>query len=225
MNQGIRIIITSLILGCMILFSAGACKTPGSSNNGKDPVHNTNDPDKNPHTDPTGDPETFVENQPEFPDAKDDPYFKEPAAGGEVFRVLITRNNYQVRQLAAKESIRRKKDPAGDKYQVDTFRKHNDLYDFKSWTFKGMLRVRLNPHSGAIEFIEYVKGKAPRAWQVTEYFRDDLSRFSFNFPRKAVTRRSFVVRFEWRIQRRAGMTKDEARTRAIDFLKSHKLKR
>lgn len=161
----------------------------------------------------------FRSDQPEYPDEKDDAYFKAEPAGPEVFRVLITRDNYSVRQISSKDVIKRKPDPNGDKEQLNNYAQFNDKYDFKDWTLKGVLSVRINPHNGEIEHAEYVAGKNPRSWQATRFFQEDLSRFNFSFPKNAVLTREFWVSFEWRIKKRPGMSDAEAKQRAVDFLK------
>jgi len=183
-------------------------KEPGKGEPGK------KDPEKK------EEPEKFVENQPEFPEPEDDAYFREPEAeSGEVFRVLITKGNYQVRQVGSRDYLRRKRDPNGDRAQVEIFRKFSDRYNFADLVFKGMLRVRLNPHNGEIEMIRFIPGKTPQAAQAARLFKNDLSRFAFSFPKNAVVVREFRVRFEWRIKRQEGLTDEEAKKRLLEFLK------
>ncbi len=191
------------------LFAAGACRTG--------PVENGSGGDTGAKKKPGE--TTFRSDQPEYPDEKDDAYFKAEPAGPEVFRVLITRENYSVRQVGSKDVIKRKPDPNGDKEQLGNYSTFNDKYDFKDWTLRGVLSVRINPHNGEIEHAEYVAGKNPRSWQATRFFQEDLSRFNFSFPKNAVLTREFWVTFEWRIKKRPGMSDAEAKQRAVDFLK------
>jgi len=122
--------------------------------------------------------------------------------------------------VSGEKYIRRKRDTSGDKYQVETFREYSNKINFKNFIFRGSLVVRLNPHSGDIEFIKFVPGKTPRTWQANKYIRDDLARFTFSFPRRSVVVREFVVRYEWRILRDPDLTDETARERAVEYLKS-----
>ncbi len=170
-------------------------------------------------------PDVFQENQPEFPEPTDDPYFLTPAQNGVVFRVLITEGNYQVRQLGEKESIRRKKDAVGDRDQVRVFRRFSDRYNFDNTDFTGILSIRLNPHSGEIEMAKFLPGHTPPAWQATMFLKDDVSRMAFSFPRERVAVREFKVQYLWRIRRPAGLSDEDARRRLIEFLKQESEKR
>ncbi len=211
------------LLFSMILF-VGACKSSGGSTGGggtggggKDPG---GDPAKELPKSNTVTDQKFVADQPEFPAADDDEFFQEPAKRGEVFRVLITEGNLSVRQVSGQKYIRRKQDPAGDKFQAELYRKYSERINFKDFVHTGELSVRLNPHNGGIEHLRFVPGKTPRSIQATIYFQKDLERFAFSFPRNSVSLREFKVRFEWRIKKKEGLSKEELRKKAIEYLRS-----
>jgi hypothetical protein len=153
----------------------------------------------------------------------DDPFFKEPNPAGETFRVLILNDSYTVRQMSGDTDLVKKQDDSGDKEQLNTFQELAARYDFKDWDFQGLLSVRLHPHRGEIEHIEYVLGQNPKTWQASKLFQEDVSRFQFQFPKGQVTLRDFRVRYRWKIQRRPGLTDEEARKRALEFLKAETL--
>ncbi|HNJ05994.1 MAG TPA: hypothetical protein PLB73_17165, partial [Leptospiraceae bacterium] len=117
----------------------------------------------------------------------------------------------------------KKQDDSGDKEQLNTFQELAARYDFKDWDFQGLLSLRLHPHRGEIEHIEYVLGQNPKTWQASKLFQEDVSRFQFQFPKGQVTLRDFRVRYRWKIQRRPGLTDEEARKRALEFLKAETL--
>jgi len=147
-----------------------------------------------------------------------DPFLTAKPEPGEVFRVLITKDGYYVKQVAFEEGIRRKVDATGDDEQLQQFQKFNEKYDFRDFSITGTLRVRLNPVTGDIEKIDFEQN--PVTWQAGQMFQDDVSRFSFEFPQKVVQPTNMRVRYEWRIKRRAGLSDDEAKRRALEFLKS-----
>lgn len=229
-----------LLIGVLLFpFVVGQCRTASPVENGRKGTETgrenggqtaTEKKDQEPGDRPgkktgeTGEETTsgFVEEQPEFPLETDDPFFRNVAESGEVFRVLIADGNYQVRQVSNEKFIRRKRDPNGDREQLSSYQKFANHYNFMDFVFHGTLEVRLNPHSGNIELIKYIPGKTPRAAQVTMIFKNDLARYSFSFPQNSVVVRSFTVTYEWRIKKRAGLTPEEARRELIEFLKTEK---
>ena len=157
----------------------------------------------------------------EVPEAiEEDEFFTAEPEEREAFRILITRDEYRVVQVAYEEFLVRKEDLGGDEEQHRMFLLAHDKYDFNDWVFDGTLELRLNPHSGETEHVQYVPGQNPKTWQASVLFQEDVSRFQFDFPGNRVEVRDFLVRYQWRIQRREGMTDEEARIRAVEFLQS-----
>lgn len=152
---------------------------------------------------------------------ENDPYFQEKPKPQEVFRILITKDHYILKQVSREKVITRKDDPNGDKDQLDLFQKFSETYDFKDWVLKGMLVVKLSKEEGnPLEHVEFVRGETPKSWQASKYFQDDVSRLQYEFPNQWKILREFHVQYEWRIEKKEGMTDEEARQRAIDFLKT-----
>ncbi len=167
-----------------------------------------------------GNQHTIETGQTEVVQPADDPFFTAPSTDGELFRVLITTNNYQIKQMTSETLIQRKPDPAGDRDQLEQFTKLHDRYAFRDWSLAGMLKIRLNPNTGEIEHIEFAIGHNPKSWQAGRMFQDDVSRFSFLYPQKVVQTHDFLIKYEWRIKRPEGMTDEQAKTRATEFLRS-----
>lgn len=159
-----------------------------------------------------------VETQPEYPTAGDDPYFFEPSFPGTAFKILITRDTYQIRQMAHDRLFKRKRDVEGDRGQVEFFQEEHDRVDFMTMNLEGVIQIRLNPLSGSIEHISYIPGRTPRTWQASKFFQDDVSRFRFEFLQNAISPREFKVQYQWRITRRPGLSEEEQRRRAIEYL-------
>jgi len=158
--------------------------------------------------------------EPAFPVPEDDEYFHGEIPKGVAFMVLITQERYMLRQVRYRERIRRESDPAGDADQLQFFQKEADRIDFKDWTLTGTIDLRLSPISGQIEHIQYVPAQTPRTWQAAKFFQDDVSRLRFTFPDGVISPRDFMVQYEWRIEREPGLSDEEARARAMEYLKS-----
>tara|TARA_B100001939_G_scaffold190974_1_gene164277 strand:+ start:2679 stop:3278 length:600 start_codon:yes stop_codon:yes gene_type:complete len=157
-----------------------------------------------------------------FPTAADDEFFKEKPAEDEVFRILITEDEYILRQVAEEDHIFARPSPLARKENHKLFREYDEKWDFMDFTHQGLLRVKLNPQTGMIENVDYEGGKAPRAWQASIMFRDDLMRYEFGFKSGIVQPREFKVRYEWRIKKDPDLTPEEAREKAREFLLDQK---
>lgn len=162
----------------------------------------------------------FIDNQPLEPVESDDIYFRRPAVPGELYRVLITGTNYSVRQYGLTSSITRPSDSRGDQEQLKSYQEVHEQIDFKDWDIQGVLDVKLNPHTGQIEQLQYVPNETPNTWQAAKLFQEDLTRYRFKFPQGTITPVKFQVHFRWIINRQPGLNDKEARERAIEFLRT-----
>src|SRR5690606_1003359 len=81
----------------------------------------------------------YVENQPQVPTPEDDAYFQTKAESQEVFRVLITGENYQFRQVSGHKYLRRKRDDNGDRDSLVGYQKFSKDYNFTDWDFNAMI--------------------------------------------------------------------------------------
>lgn len=151
-----------------------------------------------------------------------DPFFQQKPAEDEVFRILITEDHYVIRQIAADNYIYAKEAPLEQRENHKLFQEYDSKWDFMDFTHQGLLRVKLNPQTGMIENVDYEGGESPRAWQASIMFRDDLMRYQFGFKAGNVQPREFMVRYEWRIKKDPNLTPEEAKRKAMEFLKDQK---
>ncbi len=186
----------------LVALNIAACKSGGSGTGGTG--------------ESTGE---FREDQPEYPESGDDAFFFSEGPGQIAFRVLITRGNYQVRQINSRAGISRREDPLGDREQMQFFTTQLQEIDFVNMELTGRIQIRLSPLSGQIEHIAYVNGETPKTWQASKYFQDDVSRFRFYAPSGGLPTRRFEVQYLWRIDKRAGLSDEENRRRAVEWLK------
>ena len=155
-------------------------------------------------------------------DVLEDPYFHDqpPLQSGELFRVLIDDSGYYFVQLKGEKKIQRREDPHGDEEEHTMLNQFGSKYNFQDWEFDGLLKIRLNATSGDIEHVEYVTGEIPKTWQVSRLFQEDITRHRFDFPGNLVNPRSFLIRYKWRIKREEGLSDEDAKKRAMEFLRS-----
>ncbi|MCB1165504.1 MAG: hypothetical protein KDK37_06635 [Leptospiraceae bacterium] len=157
------------------------------------------------------------------PTAQDDPFFQEKPVEDEVFRILITEDEYILRQVSANDLIYAKPDPKAQELSHKLFKEYNQKWNFMDSNHEGLLRVKLNPQTGLIENVDYEGGKSPRAWQASIMFRDDLLRYKFGFKAGIVQPREFKVRYQWRINRDPSLSPEEAKRKAMEFIKEQKI--
>lgn len=200
----VRIVPSAVLMASLLLLTAVSCQSGGADSGGGS------------DSDSSGE---FREDQPQFPEPGDDPFFFEEAASQIAFRVLITRGNYQVRQIGSRAGISRREDPLGDREQMQFFTTQLQEIDFVDMLLSGRIQIRLSPLSGQIEHIAYVNGETPRTWQASKYFQDDVSRFRFYAPSGGLPTRRFEAQYLWRIDKRAGISVEENRKRAVEWLK------
>lgn len=161
----------------------------------------------------------FQEDQPVYPVDTDDPFFFKDGLSSEAFRVLITRDNYQIRQISYQEDIEILKDIEGDKVQLKYYNEYYELMSFKDWEFEGILQLRLNPQTANIEKIHYHSNYIPRTKQALELFLQDVSRYKFRYLTEKMNPDTFLIRILWRIEKDPNLTEEEAKQRAIELLK------
>ncbi len=166
--------------------------------------------------------DVFQEDQPKYPTENDDPYFlNQDKIPNEAFRVLITKNNYSVRQIQFETNLERVKDINGDKEQLNYYKQIYDQINFKDWEFEGIITVYLNPQTSNIEKIQYYSGYIPKMKQAVELFIQDISRYKFKYLTDASYPKEFNVRVLWRIKKDPNLTEDQAKERAIEYLKRY----
>ncbi|GIX43080.1 MAG: hypothetical protein KatS3mg129_2813 [Leptospiraceae bacterium] len=167
--------------------------------------------------------EQFQEEQPKYPVENDDPYFLnlDDKLHDEAFRVLITKNNYQLRQIQYEEYIERVKDIIGDKEQLNYYKQIYEQINFKDWEFEGVIQIQLNPQTSNIEKLQYHPRYIPKMKQAVELFIQDISRYKFKYLKDLTYPKEFTIRVLWRIKKDPNLTEDQAKERAIEYLKKY----
>lgn len=105
----------------------------------------------------------------------------------EVFRVLLTSDEYRVIQLKSDKTMERVKDDGGDKYISSEIQKLDMIDEARI----GVISVWLYPDSGRIMKI---RSQRPTYFkEVDALLNDDIMRWSFNFPKKVVEPTKFDI--------------------------------
>ena len=116
-------------------------------------------------------------------------FLKADNKGGEVFRVLLTSDEYKVIQMKNEKTILRTPDEGGDKYMSNEIDKLNIIDEART----GLITVWLYPDSGKIMKI---RSQRPSYFkEVDALLNDDIMRWNFTFPKKVVDPTKFDITY------------------------------
>lgn len=114
----------------------------------------------------------------------------------EVFRVLLTSDDYIISQMKYGKLIRRADDPGGDKYMRDEIKKLNKIDEAR----EGVISIWLYPDSGSIMKVR--PQKPTYIIEIDRLLTDDIQRWNFVFPRKAVQPTRLDIRYRVVLRKR-----------------------
>lgn len=118
---------------------------------------------------------------------ENDDFLKPDKKAAEVFRVLLTSDQYRVLQMKNETTIERSKDDGGDKYISGEIKKLDMIDEARI----GVISVWLYPDSGKIMKI---RSQRPTYFkEIDALLNDDIMRWNFNFPKKVVEPTRFDI--------------------------------
>ena len=107
----------------------------------------------------------------------------------EIFRVLLTSDEYTIIQLKNEKTIERGKDEGGDKYISSEIQKLDMIDEARI----GVISVWLYPDSGKIMKI---RSQRPTNFkEVDSLLNDDIMRWNFVFPKKIIEPTKFDIMY------------------------------
>jgi hypothetical protein len=145
--------------------------------------------------------------EPEFFQAKSTDY-------KEYFRVIISSEEYSVRQIRGTSKIQRKPDPEGDRLIQEDM----GNYDIVNLNDDGILDVSLNNNTGTIDVIRF-DGRVPRINEIAKMIQNDVMRWEF--LHELVDDKAQITKFKvyYRIILKQKLSREEIKER---FLKKKK---
>jgi len=129
-------------------------------------------------------------------------FFARPAENEEVFRVFVTSDGYQRRQLAFQENISVKEDAGGDQGIADEFKK----FDMVNSLQEGQIRVELYPTTG--KFYRVRQSKPSIMKETDKMMSDDITRWQFQFAKNEIIPKDFRVSYQ--VVLRKKITREQA---------------
>jgi hypothetical protein len=91
---------------------------------------------------------------------------------GEMFRVIISGDGYQLRQIRGASLMRRKPDPGGDQLMIEDVSK----YDLIDKVDDGLMVTKLNSKTGKLENVNFYK-RMPRIHDLAKIMQNDSTRW------------------------------------------------
>ena len=97
----------------------------------------------------------------------------------EHFRVVLSSDSYQLRQIRGSHAMRKKPDPGGDQLLMEEVAKY-DQADFKD---DGIIIVNLNSKTGKIEKVNF-HTRLPRIHDLAKIMQNDLTRWNLEHKKE-----------------------------------------
>lgn len=186
---------TAIFTGFLILFFVWACSTVEREVPKGNPVPNPSG-ENLPILDENGEEVQIYSSDPEF--------FQNPSTDPmEYFRVRITSDSYEVRQIRGTDKIIRVSDLGGDQLIQEEVGRY-DKIDFKD---DGALLAILNGETGTMETLRFER-RVPRINNVATIMQNDMTRWSFQMAEEEMPNQKFVVTYEVILQNKAKANRD-----------------
>lgn len=128
-------------------------------------------------------------------------FLEQDKSATELFRVLLTSDEYAVSQMRYDDVIQRKEDKGGDKYMSEEIKKLGKIDEVR----EGEIAIWLFPDSGRIMKIR--PQRPIYLIEVDKLLNDDIQRWDFKFPKKIVEPTKFEIKY--RVVLKKTQTDDE----------------
>ncbi|EMF83807.1 hypothetical protein LEP1GSC188_4293 [Leptospira weilii serovar Topaz str. LT2116] len=136
----------------------------------------------------TGDPDSFLRSS------------KDPL---EYFRVYISSDSYQLRQLRGSKFIRRKVDKGGDSLISEELARFNKI----NFIDDGIIIVVLNGNTGAFETIRF-NTRVPRINDLAKIVQNDVTRWIMEHSEEKPVVTKFQIHYSLELKNKTGSTRD-----------------
>lgn len=121
----------------------------------------------------------------------------------EYFRVHITSDGYQLRQLRGSKYIKRKVDKGGDALISEELVRFNKI----NFVDDGIIIVVLNGNTGAFETIRF-NTRVPRINDLAKIVQNDVTRWSMEHSEEKPVVTKFQIHYSLELKNKVGSTRD-----------------
>ncbi len=144
-----------------------------------------------------------VENHSEEPNF----FSKESSEPQEYFRVMISSESYQLRQIRGTELMVRKPDPGGDQLISDELKK----FDMINFSDDGIVQVKLNVETGKLENFNF-HTRVPRINDIAKIIQNDATRWNLEHKKGSVPAiTKYLIYYNVQLKNRS--SRDEVKTK------------
>ena len=111
---------------------------------------------------------------------ENDAFLADDPTAEEYFRVVLTSDQYTVKQMKGIDSVQRGEDPDGDTYIRNELKKLDKINE----TREGILTIWLMPDSGSVMKVR--PKRLTYLIEIDQLLTEDVRRWTFAFPKKVV---------------------------------------
>ncbi|XDD48638.1 hypothetical protein AB3N59_09195 [Leptospira sp. WS92.C1] len=134
----------------------------------------------------------------------DHPSFLKPSKDPlEYFRVYITSDGYQMRQIRGSKHIKRKVDKGGDTLISEELVRYNKI----NFIDDGIIIVVLNGNTGAFETIRF-NTRVPRINDLAKIVQNDVTRWSMEHSAEKPVVTKFQIHYSLELKNKVGSNRD-----------------
>jgi hypothetical protein len=117
-------------------------------------------------------------------------FFAKDDKSGSVFKVFLTSDMYEVKQVSYEGVIEKGADEGGDKYIMDEIKRLDMINESR----ESIISVWLYPDSGRVMKIR--PNRATYLLEVDKLLQEDIQRWNFVFPKKYVSPTKFEIHYK-----------------------------
>ncbi len=136
------------------------------------------------------------------------------------FKILITKDNYYIKQTRFEDFIQRIEDTEGDAEQLKIYNQLYEKINFIDYDICSLIKVKINPQNGNIESIDYHPNYFPKTKKAMKLFMDDIARYKFKIIKPDAFLNEVYISIRWIIEKNPDLSPEAAKRKAIEYIKS-----
>jgi len=128
--------------------------------------------------------------------SENDEFFNNDPQAEEYFRVILSSDQYTVKQMKETSNFQRVDDPDGDTYIRNELKKLDKINEIR----EGVLTIWLMPDSGAVMKVR--PKRLTYLIEIDQLLTEDVRRWSFSFPKKIVNPTMLDIKYRVILQKK-----------------------
>ena len=128
--------------------------------------------------------------------SENDEFFNDNTQAEEYFRVVLSSDQYTVKQMKEMNNFQRVDDPDGDTYIRNELKKLDKINEIR----EGVLTIWLMPDSGAVMKVR--PKRLTYLIEIDQLLTEDVRRWTFSFPKKIVSPTVLDIKYRVILQKK-----------------------